>query len=147
MKNEKFTCICGKSFNSKRSLAAHKAGCKEHYLKIYGNLDKYYERKNNISKSLKGFEFDIKTCPYCGRKISKNTFNKHIKCHENGNFEKRKSKTQYHLDHDDLFCKFCRKECKNKNSLRQHEIRCKNNPNRITTNFSNSVWRKKILGA
>lgn len=37
---------------------------------------------------------------------------------------------KYILDHDDLFCKFCHKECKNKNSLCQHELRCKNNPNR-----------------
>lgn len=29
-------------------------------------------------------------------------------------------------------CKFCKKECKNKNSLTQHEIRCKENPNRIS---------------
>ena len=28
-------------------------------------------------------------------------------------------------------CKYCNKECKNKNSLAQHEIRCKNNPNKI----------------
>jgi hypothetical protein len=28
-------------------------------------------------------------------------------------------------------CKFCNKEAKNKNSLAQHEIRCKENPNRI----------------
>lgn len=27
-------------------------------------------------------------------------------------------------------CQFCKKECKNLNSLRQHEIRCKLNPNR-----------------
>lgn len=36
----------------------------------------------------------------------------------------------YHVDHDDLFCKFCGKECKNKNSLAQHEIRCQSNPER-----------------
>lgn len=30
-----------------------------------------------------------------------------------------------------LYCKYCGKECKNLNSLRQHEIRCKQNPNRI----------------
>lgn len=36
----------------------------------------------------------------------------------------------YHLDHEDLVCKFCGKECKNKNSLVQHEIRCKLNPNK-----------------
>ena len=28
-------------------------------------------------------------------------------------------------------CKYCGKECKNKNSLVQHEIRCKQNPNHI----------------
>lgn len=28
-------------------------------------------------------------------------------------------------------CKYCGKECKNLNSLRQHEIRCKENPDRI----------------
>ena len=30
-----------------------------------------------------------------------------------------------------MICKYCGKECKNKNSLVQHEIRCKQNPNRI----------------
>lgn len=29
------------------------------------------------------------------------------------------------------YCKYCNKECKNLNSLTQHEIRCKENPNRI----------------
>lgn len=36
-------------------------------------------------------------------------------------------------------CRYCGKECKNKNSLIQHEIRCKENPNKIsiiTTNFN-----------
>ena len=28
-------------------------------------------------------------------------------------------------------CQYCGKECKNKNSLAQHEIRCSNNPNKI----------------
>lgn len=32
-------------------------------------------------------------------------------------------------------CKYCNKECKNLNSLKQHEIRCKNNPNRILSYF------------
>lgn len=30
-----------------------------------------------------------------------------------------------------LICRYCGKECKGKNSLTQHEIRCKNNPNKI----------------
>ena len=29
------------------------------------------------------------------------------------------------------YCQYCGKECKNNNSLAQHEIRCKQNPNRI----------------
>ncbi len=33
-------------------------------------------------------------------------------------------------------CKYCGKECKNKNSLVQHEIRCKDNPNKIQSNFT-----------
>lgn len=70
-------------------------------------------------------------CEYCGREISKSNYSKHIRSHENGNFDKYKSKTIYHLDHDNLFCKFCNKEFKNKNSLVQHEIRCKHNPNKI----------------
>jgi hypothetical protein len=35
-----------------------------------------------------------------------------------------------------MFCKYCGKECKNENSLKQHEIRCKSNPNRIFVNTS-----------
>lgn len=35
-----------------------------------------------------------------------------------------------------LYCKYCGKECKNENSLRQHEIRCKQNPNRIKMDLS-----------
>lgn len=31
---------------------------------------------------------------------------------------------------NDLFCKFCGKQCKSLNSLNQHSTRCKENPNR-----------------
>ena len=31
-------------------------------------------------------------------------------------------------------CQYCNKECKNKNSLTQHEIRCNKNPNKIVCN-------------
>lgn len=34
-----------------------------------------------------------------------------------------------------LYCKYCNKECKNKNSLAQHEIRCKENTNRIDMSY------------
>ena len=32
---------------------------------------------------------------------------------------------------DDLFCQFCNKQCTSLNSLKQHELRCKNNPNHL----------------
>jgi len=36
-----------------------------------------------------------------------------------------------------LYCKYCNKECKNLNSLKQHEIRCKLNSNRINMDYIN----------
>lgn len=39
-----------------------------------------------------------------------------------------------------FICQYCNKECKNLNSLRQHEIRCKLNPNRII----NDEYKQKI---
>lgn len=34
-----------------------------------------------------------------------------------------------------LICKYCGKECKNENSLRNHERLCKKNPNRQDSPF------------
>lgn len=54
---------------------------------------------------------------------------------------------------DDLItytCKYCNKICKNKNSLAQHEIRCKFNPNRLESAFvkfnkeRDKVWNKGL---
>ena len=39
------------------------------------------------------------------------------------------------------YCKYCNKECKSRNSLLQHEVRCKNNPNRIKIS-KNFFWEK-----
>jgi len=39
---------------------------------------------------------------------------------------------------DKLYCKFCEKKCKNLNSLKQHEIRCKLNPDKIECKFNKS---------
>jgi len=44
-----------------------------------------------------------------------------------------------------LVCKYCGKECKNKNSLTQHEIRCKLNPNRISLPPSNFINYNKSI--
>lgn len=61
-------------------------------------------------------------CPLCGLSTTPSNMIRHMKSHENGNFEKRQSIV--HVDHEGLNCKYCNKECKNKLSLSQHEIRC-----------------------
>lgn len=45
-----------------------------------------------------------------------------------------------------LVCQFCGKECKNKNSLINHERMCKNNPNRQESNFKliKEPWNKGL---
>ena len=46
-----------------------------------------------------------------------------------------------------LKCKYCGRVCKNRNSLAQHEIRCKENPNRIKmkSNSSNFIEYNKLV--
>ena len=41
-------------------------------------------------------------------------------------------------------CKYCNKECKNKNSLAQHEIRCRLNPNKIAIQPNFSKYNEKL---
>ena len=45
-----------------------------------------------------------------------------------------------------MYCKYCGKECKNLNSLKQHECRCKQNPNMIINPMKNkdTVIKNKI---
>lgn len=45
---------------------------------------------------------------------------------------------------EQFICKHCGKVCKNKNSLAQHEIRCKENPNRIKIK-SNFIEYNKLV--
>jgi len=42
----------------------------------------------------------------------------------------------------EYICKFCNKICKNLNSLTQHQIRCKANPDKINTKISNETKEK-----
>lgn len=55
------------------------------------------------------------------------------------------SKNNY-LKEQILYCQYCGKECKNLNSLKQHECRCKQNPNRIVNPMKNkdTVIKNKI---
>ncbi len=65
-------------------------------------------------------------CELCNKFISVPNYNKHLQSHKTGTANKQ------HVTHDGLNCIYCGKECKNKNSLIQHEIRCKENPRHIT---------------
>lgn len=44
-------------------------------------------------------------------------------------------------------CKYCGKECKNKNSLVQHEIRCKENKDRLDLSYITKGHSKGHKGA
>ena len=45
-----------------------------------------------------------------------------------------------------LYCKYCGKQCKSLNSLKQHEIRCKENPNHIKCNGQHQPRKFNNLG-
>ena len=87
------------------------------------------------------------TCELCGQEISKSNYSKHLRRHE---VHPETFRESYHLDHDDLFCKYCGKGYKSKNSLVQHEIRCRYNPDKINTtiegfnNFGRPSWTKGL---
>lgn len=50
------------------------------------------------------------------------------------------------INQEILYCQYCHKECKNKNSLVQHEIRCKKNPNKLNLNYleGNNFTKQRI---
>lgn len=87
-------------------------------------------------------------CKYCGKEFEKKQqqlAGHIIWCKENPN---RSGKSNFNSNknvdgvrpqdilQNDLYCQFCGKQCKNLNSLRQHEVRCKNNPNRINIKYN-----------
>ena len=75
-------------------------------------------------------------CPHCHKLISKSNFSRHMNSHQTHPEYQKSLKTRQIVDHDDLNCKYCGKLCKNKNSLAQHECRCKKNPNKIKVNIN-----------
>ena len=79
-------------------------------------------------------------CEICGQLISLSNMSKHLARHERGHalaYNTRK----YALNHDGLVCQFCGRECKNRNSLCNHERLCNLNPDAmsITGYASNPV--------
>lgn len=84
-----------------------------------------------------------KTCPKCGRELTSNNYQRHI--------DSCRGKIINHLTHEGLNCQYCGKECKNSNSLIQHEIRCKKNPQAILyqprkgfNNKGREAWNKGL---
>ena len=108
--------FCGKEIKNKSGLTCHE--------KYYCNLSTYHHDIVTYTKHKK-----VK-CSNCNKLIDVACIKKHEQACINGYKIDIDNHNAYHLDHDDLFCKFCGKECKNKNSLVQHEIRCRDNPNR-----------------
>lgn len=91
-------------------------------------------------------------CEACGELISKSNFTKHQRRHllHPESFEIPK----YRVQHDGLKCIYCFKECKNDNSLRNHERLCKNNPDRQispfskeSNNYNHVAWSKGLTKA
>lgn len=68
-----------------------------------------------------------KTCPKCGLEISAQNYSRHIARCDGSGLRVYIPVTRLS---DSLNCKFCGKLCKNFNSLRQHECRCPENPDR-----------------
>lgn len=110
-----FICrFCGREFNNKSALTQHE----RHYCKL--NPDRQEVRAYINHKKV--------ACSICGRLIDV----ANIKRHE-ASCGKRKL-PNYRVTHEGLNCIFCGKLCKNKNSLAQHELRCKENPERRNYN-------------
>lgn len=72
-------------------------------------------------------------CGLCNVDVTANNYNKHVERHLKNpdSFQKRK----YALNHEGLQCQFCGKECKNRNSLCNHERLCRDNPDRQLTKY------------
>lgn len=49
----------------------------------------------------------------------------------------------FKMDENNYQCQYCKKQCKNKNSLKQHERLCKMNPNKMESSFTRYNKLKK----
>ena len=119
--------FCGKPFKRKSSCTQH-----EKYYCI-SNPDRLFIKKATAYRDHKKV-----ACKICGHLFDV----ANIKKHENSC---GKIDQQYHITHEGLNCVFCGKLCKNKNSLAQHEIRCRENPNRKDfNNLADYVIREAV---
>lgn len=111
---------CGKEFVNRGQLASHTRFC-----------DNNPNRTTNINYN----------CQFCGRVcvgIDK-LHNHENHCNSNPHKKQRKNYSRnpdYVISEynrpQECFCSFCGKLCKNLNSLKNHEKRCKNNPDKLS---------------
>jgi hypothetical protein len=117
--------FCGRYFKSASARTQH---------------ERYHCKDNPDKQQIKLYTSHKTTaCSICGKLIDVANIKKHeASC--------GKSKdTSYHVEHEGLNCVFCGKLCKNKNSLAQHEIRCRENPNRKDfNNLADYVIREAV---
>ena len=84
-------------------------------------------------------------CEYCGKVFftTEQAFKHHI---TQSHINKNNNVSSFNTDRDDLFCQYCNKQCKNLNSLTQHELRCKHNPDAIKNFIPKTFTYKDRIG-
>lgn len=74
-------------------------------------------------------------CENCGKEISTSCYKRHYEACTNPNSKLNNHKKDvYKVTHEGLNCIYCNREFKSLNALTQHELRCKENPNRKSYN-------------
>jgi hypothetical protein len=133
-----YTCkYCGKSFEKQQHYASHVSRCDK-------RPEDYKSLREIANEKMKNIKTDdnMYVCQYCGKKFEKpQPYSSHTgKCKLNPNrmhslehlaYARSCKKDFNEKDLTEYTCQYCGKVCIGKNSLTQHEIRCKNNPNRI----------------
>lgn len=157
-----YKCLCGKEFKSKKSLSGHQSTCPT-YLESIGKLQWYicdicgkkfikpqqlqmHYRMHLSTEEIRAISSPRSkvVCPICGRLIGSSVINRHVQVCKG-----KEDQHPYRLNHDGLVCQFCGKECKNRNSLCNHERVCKENPNRQSTwdelnGIGHVAWNKGL---
>ena len=119
---------CGKEWSGLLNLNSHENQC-----------------HSNPNKRVITRKYKRQECEYCHKMITINNYKKHIGTHINKPEEFIKVSKRQSVTHDGLNCIYCGKLCKHKNSLAQHEIRCKENPNRLDDNHrGGGGWNKGL---
>jgi hypothetical protein len=114
-----FSCkFCGRTFTAKHACTQHE--------KYHCNIN---PDRQKINRDIFYTEHKKTACPICGKLFDV----ANIKKHETSCGKPKKEST-YRVTHEGLNCIFCGKLCKHKNSLAQHELRCKENPERKSFN-------------